>query len=159
GQRRTGVFIFRRDTNSRLNALAGGRLFPGVHHHAAFSICETPSHFEVAVESDDGGASLAVTAELADRWAPTSLFGSLADASSFFEAGSIGYSPSNSTGRFQGLELKCAAWQMHPLTPTIIRSSWFDDPAVFPPGTAELDCALLMRGIEHEWHSQHDLCC
>src|SRR5258708_1017358 len=30
-QLRHGVYVVRRDTNSRLNALAGGRIFPGVH--------------------------------------------------------------------------------------------------------------------------------
>jgi len=33
-----GIFIRRRDTNSRLNSLAGGRLFPGLHHHAQFTV-------------------------------------------------------------------------------------------------------------------------
>src|SRR4051812_5910246 len=32
-----GVYIVRRDSSSRFNALAGGRLFPGVHHHAEFA--------------------------------------------------------------------------------------------------------------------------
>ncbi len=36
GRMHEGVFIPRRDTSSRLNALAGGRLFPGEHHHAHF---------------------------------------------------------------------------------------------------------------------------
>ena len=36
GEPREGVFIPRRDTSSRLNTLLGGRLFPGVHHHATF---------------------------------------------------------------------------------------------------------------------------
>src|SRR5687767_7260771 len=31
-----GVYVPRRDTSSRLNSLAGGRLFPGVHHLANF---------------------------------------------------------------------------------------------------------------------------
>src|SRR5262245_46033520 len=35
-ERREGVFVRRRDTNSRLNSLAGGWVFPGVHHHAQF---------------------------------------------------------------------------------------------------------------------------
>ena len=38
-----------------------------------------------------------------------------------------------------------------------VQSSYFDDRAVFPAGSIEFDCALLMRGIEHEWHSEADL--
>ena len=51
---RDGVYVRRRDTNSRLNSLAGGRVFPGVHHHTKFTVRETADRFEVAVCSDDG---------------------------------------------------------------------------------------------------------
>ena len=44
GRTREGVFIPRRDTDSLLNHLAGGRLFPGEHHQA---------HFEVETTKDD----------------------------------------------------------------------------------------------------------
>src|SRR5438046_1668366 len=36
GAVRTTVYVLRRDSNSRFNAWAGGRLFPGVHHLARF---------------------------------------------------------------------------------------------------------------------------
>ena len=45
GAVREGVYVRRRDTNSRLNALVGGRLFPGVHHHARFSVRESAESF------------------------------------------------------------------------------------------------------------------
>jgi len=35
-----------------------------------------------------------------------------------------------------------------------VESSFFEDRALFPPGSVEFDCALLMRGIEHEWHGR-----
>jgi hypothetical protein len=28
---------------------------------------------------------------------------------------------------------------------------------LFPAGSVELDCALLMRGIDHEWHGREPL--
>jgi hypothetical protein len=40
-----------------------------------------------------------------------------------------------------------------------VRSSFFDDKSLFPEGSIEFDCALLMRNIEHEWHGKGDLCC
>jgi hypothetical protein len=40
-----------------------------------------------------------------------------------------------------------------------VRSSFFEDGSLFPRGSIEFDCALLMRGIEHEWHGRADLCC
>ena len=38
GSTREGVFISRRDTDSQLNVLLGGRLFPGEHHHSSFIV-------------------------------------------------------------------------------------------------------------------------
>ena len=54
GTVREGVYVRRRDTNSWLNSLAGGRVFPGIHHHAKFTVKETADRFEVALCSDDG---------------------------------------------------------------------------------------------------------
>jgi hypothetical protein len=159
GTAREGVFIRRRDTNSRLNALAGGRLFPGVHHHAQFTVHETASHFDVALRSDDGETSMAVEADLADHFPAGSLFGSLAEASEFFQAGSLGYSVTSCDTTFQGMELRCPDWNVEPLTVSKVDSSFFGDSSVFPAGSISFDCALLMRAIEHEWHGQRDLCC
>src|SRR5262245_35657871 len=41
GEDREGVYIPRRDSNSLVNRLAGGRLFPGEHHRAAFSVVDS----------------------------------------------------------------------------------------------------------------------
>src|SRR5690242_17509645 len=38
GKTQEGVYVPRRDTNSRLNYLAGGRLFPGEQHAARFQV-------------------------------------------------------------------------------------------------------------------------
>ena len=73
GVTRQGVYIRRRDTSSRFNALVGGRLFPGIHHHARFRIRETLDHFEVALDSDDGATHLSVVADLSDRRRPLSI--------------------------------------------------------------------------------------
>jgi hypothetical protein len=32
-------------------------------------------------------------------------------------------------------------------------------PPPFRQKSAELDCALLMRGIEHEWHARREMYC
>ncbi|MGD9856995.1 MAG: hypothetical protein AB7U20_18755, partial [Planctomycetaceae bacterium] len=83
----------------------------------------------------------------------------LAAASAFFEAGSLGYSATSTAGRFDGLELRCRDWEVAPLDVEEVSSSFFDDDSRFPRGTVDFDCALLMRGIRHEWHSRADLCC
>lgn len=165
GRTRSGVYVPRRDTSSRLNTLAGGRLFEGYQHHARFTVAETATHLEVAVESDDGVTRLAVIADVAfdastDANAlPTgSTFASLAEASAFFEKGAVGYSDTPAPGRYQGLELCCRGWRVEPLTVQSVRSSFFDDRARFPAGSVAFDCALLMRGIAHEWRGRGVVC-
>jgi Uncharacterized conserved protein (COG2071) len=154
---RRGVYVLRRDTNSRLNTLAGGRIFPGVHQRAVFRVRETASRFQIAMASNDGEVAIDVAATLSDGWPADSIFASQSEASAFFEAGSLGYSPSLRQGRFQGLELECDSWDVQPLNVETARSSVFDDESVFPRGSISLDCGLLMRGIEHRWYGRGDL--
>jgi hypothetical protein len=104
-------------------------------------------------------ASLSVVGDVADHLPGGSVFLSLGEASEFFEDGSLGYSATSDPRRFHGLELRCHRWQVDPLAVAAVRSSYFDDRAVFPAGSIEFDCALLMRDIDHEWHGQPDLCC
>ena len=159
GIARTGVYIPRRDTNSRLAVAVGGRLFPGIHHHAHFQVHETDDRVEIALDSDDRQVHMAVKGRLGSGLPPDSIFGSIERASDFFEAGSIGYSATADAGRFDGLQLRCRGWKVAPMEIEFLESSFFDDPGKFPPGSARLDCALLMRGIQHEWHREQELCC
>jgi uncharacterized protein YqjF (DUF2071 family) len=159
GEVRQGVYVRRRDTDSRLNSLAGGRLFPGIHHHARFDVEETADRYSIALTSDDGDTSMIVRARRCEELPATSIFPSLEEASAFFAAGSLGYSATPDAARFQGLELRCNSWQVEPLEVEEARSSFFDDATLFPAGSIEFDCALLMRGIEHEWHGRSNLCC
>src|SRR6266496_6810347 len=53
GVTREGVFISRRDTSSQINHLLGGRIFPGEHHQASFSVTESDSEVSLAMKSDD----------------------------------------------------------------------------------------------------------
>src|SRR5262245_21729758 len=46
-----GVYIPRRDSDSRFNTWVGGRVFPGQHQHAAFTIAESDDRFDVALRS------------------------------------------------------------------------------------------------------------
>lgn len=159
GKVREGVYVRRRDTNSLLNSLAGGRLFPGIHHHAQFTVEETEDRYHVALRSDDGVTSMSVRGHRTGRLPASSVFHSLDEASAFFQAGSLGYSATPDPSRFQGLELRCLNWRVEPLEVEQVRSSFFEDGSHFPKGSIQFDCALLMRGIDHEWHGKSDLCC
>ncbi len=151
-----GVYIPRRDSDSRINALVGGRIFPGVHHHAQFTIAERDPSYAVSMTSNDGSAHVYVSGRIASL-PDSSTFGSLAAASDFFERGSLGYSDTRTAGRYDGLELRCPEWQVEALDVDTVESSYFEDQARFPAGTVEFDCALLMRNIAHEWHGHPDL--
>lgn len=159
GQPQSGVYIPRRDSSSRLNALLGGRLVPGEHHHARFETRETNDRIEVAYESDDGTTKVNVVAKLAAELNSGSIFSTLEEASQYYESGSIGYSATRDTDRFDGLELRCDTWDMQPLAVKAVQSSYFDDRSIFPAGSVTFDCALLMRNVKHIWHSCDDLCC
>lgn len=159
GEVREGVYIPRRDTDSRLNTLAGGTIFPGVHHHAAFELKESADRYSISMKSDDGETRVEVTGSITNSLPNSSVFPSLAEASTFFERGSLGYSVTKSNDRYDGLELRCIDWRMEPLAVEHIQSSYFQDDSRFPKGSVEFDCALLMKGIQHEWHGREDLCC
>ncbi|MEL7500781.1 MAG: DUF2071 domain-containing protein [Planctomycetota bacterium] len=159
GQTKHGVYIPRRDTSSMLNSLAGGRIFPGVHHHAKFKIVEQGDHYSVTMTSDDGGAQVHVSGSVSTTISDSSVFDSLESASNFFELGSLGYSDTKTNGKFDGLELQCENWHVDSLNVDQIQSSYFEDQSRFPAGSVEFDCALLMRDIVHEWHGRPDLCC
>ena len=159
GQTQTGVFIPRRDTSSRLNAFVGGKIFPGLHHHAHFEVAEGAGRYSLSMQSDDGEAAVYVSGKQSLTIPPTSVFGSLETASHFFANGSLGYSSTQTSGRFDGLELRCDRWHVESLEVDTVRSSFFDNQLAFPRGSVRFDCALLMRNINHEWHTRPELCC
>lgn len=159
GEHREGVYIPRRDTSSHLSMLVGGKLFPGVFHHARFQVKEAQEDFSVHMISDDGAARVAVEAHLAQQAPADSIFSSLEAVSAFFEHGSLAYSETNTRGKLDGMELECRNWKVEPLQTTLVESSFFDDRQRFPTGTATLDCALLMRAISHTWHVREPFAC
>ncbi len=157
GATREGVFISRRDTNSQLNHLLGGRLFPGEHHQSSFSVEESDSEINISLESTDSAVVVRLEGSTAKALPPNSIFSSLAEASAFFEAGSLGYSVTHDPNRLDGLNLKTKQWQVEPLEIRAVHSSYFSDESVFPAGSIEFDHALIMKNVAHEWHSAQDL--
>ncbi len=80
GESREGVFIPRRDTDSLLNQVAGGRVFPGEHHAADFEVEETPESVSLRMAARDGGAAVEVSASVAPGLPAGSCFSSVEDA-------------------------------------------------------------------------------
>jgi hypothetical protein len=152
-----GVFISRRDTDSQLNLILGGRVFPGEHNQASFKVTESGSEIKLSLESTDGKVVVKLEGNSAKAIPETSIFSSLADTSSFFEGGSLGYSVTHDPKRLDGLNLKTEQWHVEPLEVKSIYSSYFSDEERFPAGSIDFDHALIMRNVTHEWHSADDL--
>jgi hypothetical protein len=149
GATREGVFIPRRDTDRWFNRMAGGRLFPGSHHAARFQVSDNAQRISVGVGSDDGAMTVSVSGRPTDTLPNNSIFHSVEEASAFFQAGSLGWSPTRDGRQLEGLELHCPAWHMTPLAVDEVESSFFSKlgPAAF------FDSAFLMRNLDHEWHA------
>lgn len=155
GETRQGVFVPRRDTGSWMNAFAGGRLFPGVHHHSEFTVKDRDGRISMRILADGMERPLIeLEATETESFPEASVFPSLRDSSGFFEAGCVGYSTRPNSCSLDGLMLKVPNWQVSPLAVHCARSAYYDDRSIFPAGSIELDHALLMRDIPHEWHSE-----
>jgi len=157
GESRSGVFVPRRDTNSRLNCWAGGRLFPGQQNRADFEVVERGSQIALTIRSRDGVVSVRVSGREVTHFPRTSCFESLAVASRYFEEGGTGYSPGKDCCRLEGMELRTRSWKVQPLEVEQVESSFFAAGVQFPAGSVTFDHALIMRDIPHEWHDLPDL--
>ena len=157
GVQREGVFIPRRDTGSLLNRLAGGRVFPGEHHPAQFSVVDTVKRIELSMRSLDGVVSVRVVGNEVDRIPGDSCFASIHDASAYFEGGSLGYSVTQDETRLDGLRLRTLEWRVRALSVEEVHSSFFEDERRFPKGSIQFDHALIMRDLPHEWHKAENL--
>ena len=157
GESREGVFIPRRDTGSWLNHFAGGRIFPGEHHLADFSVTDDVSGIAMSIRARDGKMAVQLRAHESESLPESSCFGSLAESSAFFENGSVGYSVTRDCCRLDGIRLRTESWQVRPLAVEHVESTFFADESVFPRGSVAFDHALIMRDITHQWHVMEDM--
>jgi hypothetical protein len=148
-----GVYIPRRDSSSLLNQLAGGRLFPGEHHRAHFDIDDDGDHVRLAMVSSDQTVTIKVAATVVTDLPAGSIFQSAQSASAFFESGALGYSATAGGHKLDGIVLHTETWEVQPLRVESAASSYFSDQLLFPAGSIDFDCALVMRNIAHEWES------
>lgn len=156
GQTREGVFIPRRDTDSAVNAVAGGTLFPGEHNRADFSVSETDKGIDLSVASRDEKVKVDLSGTFSNDLPGDSIFDSLDESSRFFEGGSLGYSVTKGQKHLDGITLETKEWRVRPLSLDSVSSSFYDDKTIFPEGTIEFDHALIMQNVEHEWHRAPD---
>lgn len=153
---KAGVYVPRRDTNSRITSLAGGRVFPGDHRLARFQIHESESEIRIGVESRDGTLKLSVAARESTSLGGE-LFASVDEAIDFFRRGSLGYSASGPSDCLVGVRLQSQSWEACAVTVDHVTSSVFDDTDVFPAGSCVLDSGLVMRDLPARWQSEGPL--
>ena len=103
---RPGVFIWRRETDQRLVELLGGRLLPGVHHHARFQGSESQDHLAMNLTGNDGKADVRFSAHVLGEWRHTPSFSSFDEVSEFFRKGDYGFSCSLRGDELEGLQLR-----------------------------------------------------
>jgi len=135
----------------------GGRLFPGVHHHSRFEVEEGEGRYSLRMSGSD--QEIEVIGRRTDSIPASSVFEDLAQASRFFERGSLGYSATPAGDRHDGLELRTDGWSVEALDVESVSSSYFSNRDRFPDGSVEFDCGLLMEGIPHEWPARDPICC
>ena len=152
-----GVYIFRRDTDSEINHLLGGRVFPGEHHKATFQVEESKTEITLAMESQDKTVKVDIKGKIAENLPASSIFPSLAAASAFFQPGALGYSVTGDPHRLDGVRLATKEWRVEPLEMEKVSSHFFSDTEKFPNGSAAFDHTLIMRNIAHEWRRAADL--
>lgn len=153
GAIKEGVYIPRRDTDSLINHLAGGTIFPGEHHSADFSVTESETKIDFAMQSKDDAVRVNFNGKVSDEFPEDSIFYSIAEASAFFEKGSLGYSATKDAKELDGIVLEIENWKVEALNLDSVESNFYDNENIFPKDSIEFDHALLMRNIRHEWHS------
>jgi len=145
---KVGVYVPRRDSDSWVTAVGGGRIFPAKHRRARFAVEERELEISIVVTSLDRQLRLGVKAWPADEIGG-GLFNSTEEAIDFFRRGCLGLSPQGSG--LSAVRLQCERWTATPMSVQFMSSSLFEDLLQFPQGTCELDGALLMRDLPARW--------
>jgi hypothetical protein len=153
GEEVHGVYIPRRDTDSLLNVWLARKIFSWPHYSAKFDVQEANGSYALKMTSKDANTHVQVRTELASSFATGSMFDSIEHASVCFQNCSLGFSPSTIPNQFKKIQLKTKTWAVKPLQVHELQSSFFSDRSLFPHNSIHFDNALLMEGIEHEWHS------
>jgi hypothetical protein len=151
---RDGVFIPQRNTESMFNQALGGRVFPGVFSRSRFEVKENSDSVSIRIVDEEGIDQVRFAGDLAEGHEAHSLFATLDEAANFFSLGATGYSLCRDGRNFEGMELRSLSWRISPMRMREAYSRWFSNSELFPSGSVEFDCALVMRNIPHEWNSR-----
>jgi hypothetical protein len=126
---------------------------------ASFDVQECGERIEVTFDTRDrhDWMHASVTCLDADAFEATPLFSTLEAASQFFHDRSVGFSESRRLDALHGLRMTTESWAFEPAAMHDVRSSYFEDRDRFPPGTATLDSAFIMRNVKVRFHALPNL--
>jgi hypothetical protein len=150
GTEREGVYIFRRDTDSRMNSLAGGRLFPGFTHYSQFDVTDEDGQVDFTMTAQDS-VTMRFKGHDAENIPESSVFSSFQEISDFFKEGADGYSPAREEKCSQGICLVTDTWNMRPFHVESSATTFFADAFAIEESKMLFDSAVVMRDVEHEW--------
>jgi hypothetical protein len=153
GISKEGVYIFRRDTNSILNQISGGRIFPGEQMSSKFIISDLDKRIDFKMISADGKTDVRFKGEETDKLPSTSVFSTIEELSEFFRGGADGYSPTKKGDCLQGMCLVTHTWNMTPLHIETLDTTFFTNTLQISRDSIKLDSVVIMRDISHEWKS------
>jgi uncharacterized protein YqjF (DUF2071 family) len=156
GTTKRGLYMPRLDTSSLTTTIAGGRVFPGLHHKSRFETEEKQGHYHLKMKNRDG-TFINLTARQTKKFPFESIFEDFFQAARFFARDRVAYSPRFKQDIFDGVTLKCKNWKLYPLHVSELTASYFRNSSIYPPGSVFFDHALLMKNIHHEWHAHKEL--
>jgi len=157
---RSGDYLTSSEVSPIFGALVGRQrpeMWDALGRPPAFQVAEGNGCLGVSVLTENRRADVSFDSGYPGRWRGTPLFGDMDEASQFFERGDCGFSSRLRGGGLEGMWLRSLRWDMIPLFVRRVRTAFFEDPERFPRGSVEFDCALLMRGIPHDWHPLSDV--
>lgn len=146
-----GVYVPKRETSSNLTAIAGGKIFPGQFDLASFDSFQEGNHFQVSVRKGDEAPHIFFDGDVVAEYPSGSIFSNYDEAREFLLQATVGFSP-GSHRDLDGIELKLIDVDIQPMSIRRASMTYLENSVDFPPGSATLDSAMIMRGLKHEWH-------
>ena len=119
---------------------------------SAFDVRESVDHLDISFKTVGRHHDASVSVQLTDTL-DSRLFAGIDEISTFFRRASVGWSPSRTGAALEGVELTSDLWSTTPALVRQARSSYFEDPRRFPPGSIELDSAVVMRDLPVSWRA------
>ena len=98
-----GAYVCASHTDSLLGHLARSGVLPGEQHRARFRVQDDGREIGLSMQSAGRSLVVELTGHAAAAMPPSSIFGSIREASTFFERGSVGYAPSHGGRGYVGV--------------------------------------------------------